>query len=337
VYPDWTPDSRELLFSMASAASGLYRMVASPDAIPQLVPGIGTGVSNPSASFQGHRLAYASGTHDTNIWKVDLGAKSAALDSGLSSTFRDVFPQYSPDGKRVTFYSNRTGKIEIWVANTDGSQAARLTSLSAPVTGSPPWSPDGQQIAFDSNADLEYHVYIVSADGGQPRKLTKEESFTANWSHDGRWLYFASKRSGGDYQIWKMPAQGGDAVQLTHVGGIGPAESPDGKTLYFTKESGTGGLWKMPLEGGPETQVVPDLFRYSYAVTDKGIYFARDATRERSASIQFLNFATGTAAEIVKVAKPLDLGLTVSPDGRTLLYSEVDSYGEDLMLVENFH
>jgi Tol biopolymer transport system component len=146
---------------------------------------------------------------------------------------------------------------------------------------------------------------------------------------------FASKRS-GDHQIWKMPAQGGEAVQLTHVGAIGPAESPDGKTLYFTKKSGTGGLWKMPLERGPETQVVPDLSPYSYAVTDKGIYFARDATRERSASIQFLQFATRTATEIVKVAKPLDLGLTVSPDGRTLLYSEVDSYAEDLTLVENF-
>jgi len=39
----------------------------------------------------------------------------------------------------------------------------------------------------------------------------------------------------------------------------------------------------------------------------------------------------------VKVPKPLDLGLTVSPDGRTLLYSQVDYTGSNLMLVEDFH
>ena len=71
-------------------------------------------------------------------------------------------------------------------------------------------------------------------------------------------------------------------------------------------------------------------------MTDKGIYFTPDATRDRSASVQFLNFATGIATQIVKVQKPLDLGLTVSPDGRTLLYTQVDSSGRNLMLVENF-
>jgi eukaryotic-like serine/threonine-protein kinase len=335
---EWIPDSHELLFSAgASNAAVLYRMPPSGAAKPQLLPGIGIGAVTPSVSLQGHRLAYAVGTQDTNIWKVDLGAKSAALDEGLSSTFRDVFPQYSPDGKRITFYSNRAGRLDIWVANTDGSQAARLSSMNAITSGSPRWSPDGQQIAFDSNAGGQYHIYVVSADGGQPRRLTKEddESFTPNWSRDGRWIYFASKRS-GDYQVWKMPAAGGDAVQVTHGGGIAPTESPDGKTLYFTKETGMDGLWKMPLEGGAETRAVPDVYRYNYAVTEKGIYFTPNGARDQTSSVQFLNFATGMAAPIVKVQKPLDLGLTVSPDGRTLLYTQVDSSGRNLMLVENF-
>jgi Tol biopolymer transport system component len=248
-----------------------------------------------------------------------------------------VFPQYSPDGKRVTFYSNRAGKLDIWVANADGSQAARLTSLAGTTTGSPRWSPDGQEISFDSDTGGNYQIYTVSADGGQPRKLTKDAftNITTNWSHDGRWIYFASKRS-GDFQVWKMPAQGGDAVQVTHGGGIAPTESPDGKTLYFTKNDGSQGLWKMPLGGGPETKVVPDLHRYNYAVTDKGIYFTPDATRDRSASVQYLDFATGIATAIVKIQKPLDLGITVSPDGRTLLYTQIDRAGRNLMLVENF-
>jgi Tol biopolymer transport system component len=334
---EWMPDSHELVFSTASGISPLYRIAASADATPQLVPGIGTGVRGLSVSWQGHRLAYAAGTQDSNIWKVDLSSRSAARDENFSSTFRDAFPQYSPDGKRVTFFSSRAGKNDIWVANADGSQAARLTSMAGPITASPRWSPDGQQIAFDSNSTGKYQIYTVSVDGGQPRQLSKEsENFTANWSHDGRWIYFASNR-GGDLQVWKMPAQGGDPVQVTHGGGIAPTESVDGKTLYFTKDSGTEGLWKMPAEGGPETRVIPDVSRYNYWVTEKGIYFATDATRDRSAAIQFLNFATGMTTQIVKVDKPLELGLGVSPDGRTLLYAQFDSYGRDLMLVENFH
>jgi ribose 5-phosphate isomerase RpiB len=71
-------------------------------------------------------------------------------------------------------------------------------------------------------------------------------------------------------------------------------------------------------------------------VIDKGIYFTPDGTRDRSASVEFLDFAKGVAAIIVKVQKPLDLGITVSPDGHTLLYSQIDTAGWELMLVENF-
>ena len=158
---------------------------------------------------------------------------------------------------------------------------------------------------------------------------------TARKERDGRRLYFASKRT-GEYQVWKTPAQGGEPLQVTHGGGIAPVESPDGKTLYFAKESGTGGLWKMAAAGGPETQVLPDLYRYNYAVTDKGIYFTPRNEADGNSSVQFYSFATGKTTQIVKVPKPLDLGPSVSPGGRTLLYSQIDYSGRGLMLVENF-
>lgn len=333
---EWMPSGDEILFAArAAGSSALYRISTDQGAEARTLPGIGVA-HYPAVSMRGNRLAYTTGTQDANFWSVDLTAKTAVMDRALSSSFRDVFPQYSPDGKRVAFYSNRTGRNQIWVANTDGSQATALSSMTGITTASPRWSPDGKQIAFDSNTGGAYHVYTMAADGGQPRMLTPGESFFADWSHDGRWIYFSSSRSGQE-QVWKVPASGGEPVQVTHAGGSGALESPDGKTLYFMRREGVGGLWSMPVDGGDERQVLPDVYRINYAVTDKGIYFIPHNGPDGTAWVQFFDFTTGKSTQIVKVTKPLDLGLSVSPDGRTLLYSQVDYTGSNLMLVENFH
>lgn len=52
--------------------------------------------------------------------------------------------------------------------------------------------------------------------------------------------------------------------------------------------------------------------------------------------MSFLNFKTGVTSEILKITKPTDLGVAVSPDGKELLYTQIDYLGIDLMLVEGF-
>jgi Tol biopolymer transport system component len=337
---DWLPGDREILVSAGGSgaeAQWLYRISTDQGAEERPVPGAGAASFSPAVSSRGNRLAYATGALDANFWSVDLATHASAMDRALSSSYRDVFPQFSPDGKRVVFYSNRSGSLQVWVANADGSQAGALTSMSGPVTGSPRWSPDGQQIAFDSNTGGAYHVYVIAGDGGQPRQVTRLRSFFANWSRDGRWIYFTSPASGDD-QIWKAPATGGDPVQVTHGGGEGPVESVDGKALYFVRQNRGGGIWKMPVAGGDEDRVLKnEVYRVNYAVTDKGIYFTPRSARDGTSSVQFFSFASGKVIQIVKVAKLLDLGLGVSPDGRTLLYSQIDHTGSNLMLIESFH
>lgn len=62
------------------------------------------------------------------------------------------------------------------------------------------------------------------------------------------------------------------------------------------------------------------------------VYKARDTGR----TLQFFDFATGTAKDLAKLGSPTDMGFSVSPDGRSLLYTQHDQGGSDLMLVENF-
>jgi len=333
---DWLPDNREIILaSDVNSISTLFRTSTRRSAAERAVPGTGSSASSPSVSRRRNRLAYVAGTVDANLWQVDLPTRTASLDRSLSSSLRDVFPQFSPDGKRVAFVSNRNGKTQVWTANRDGSQAAALTSLSGTSNAGPRWSPDGQQIVFDSDAGGIVHIYVIGEDGGQLRQATPGESYFGSWSRNGRWIYFSSNRSGTE-EVWKVPAEGGAVAQVTHGGGSGAQESPDGKMLYYVKRDGNGGLWKMPVVGGQETLVVPDVYGVNYSVTNKGVYFTPHIGRDYTSWVNFLDFATGTTTQIVKT-KPLDLGLGVSPDGRTLLYSQVDQTSSNIMLIENFH
>lgn len=332
IWAEWAGAGRGIVFT-TTGDGGVYRMAATGASAPVRIESLGTGVASLALSRDGRRLAYSVGARNSTIRRLDLAAGDAAAapERFIASTRRDVFPQYSPDGRRIAFYSNRAGaSSEIWVCEADGSKATAITSMKRGTPGSPRWSPDGRTIVFDSSSSGIYQVYTVGTDGGKVRQITSgaPPHFGSNWSRDGRWIYFTTDSPGGA-QVWKVPSQGGTSVQVTSNGGIAATESVDGKTLYYVKSAGKGSLWKMPVGGGPEEKIADSIYRVNYALTDKGVYLTRDG------SIDFLNFATGESRSLLKAPRP-DLGLTISPDGRYLLFAQVDSVGDDLMLVENF-
>ena len=92
------------------------------------------------------------------------------------------------------------------------------------------------------------------------------------------------------------------------------------------------------MEGGQSTKVLEDLSDYLHlAIMDRGLYFV--PASNAAGSIQFLNFATNQIRPVTSFEKPsyfATAGLAVSPDGRWILYGQVEQAGSELMLVENF-
>lgn len=246
----------------------------------------------------------------------------------------------SPDGQKIAFGSDRSGTIEIWLCDSDGSNPVQLTSMGAANTGTPRWSPDGRQIAFDSRKEGHSDIYLIDAGGGSPRRLTTEpfENNVPSWSKDGRWIYFSSDRT-GTWQIWKVPAQGGPAIQVTKQGGKQPFESYDGKFLYYLKGGSSGPIWRMPVDGGEETRILAQDVPFSYwRVLEKGICFLNQTTAPPE--IDFFDFATHQLKRIAMVDRAKGFqpagGFAVSRDGRWILFARIDQVDSDIMLVENF-
>jgi DNA-binding winged helix-turn-helix (wHTH) protein len=257
------------------------------------------------------------GIWQTRLTRSEDGAEARKLIVAVQG--RTEGPQPSPDGKKLAFMSDRSGALEIWTSNADGSHVKQLTHLGA--CGSPQWSPDGRWIAFDSYGRSGSRVYVVSATG-EPVTAPIEanmESFVPRWSRDGKWIYFA-----GDSQIWKVALAGGPAIQMTRGGGFAAYESYDGKTLYFAKTRDEyPEVWEMPVSGGGEKLLSPLLRPSTWAnwtVTESGIlYLNRDAGE--TYSVEFYDFATRGVRPVTTLQSP-SFWLAASREGRSIWYGQ---------------
>jgi Tol biopolymer transport system component len=301
---------------------------------------MGSRAIGPAIAVRGRLLAYQEYLADTNLWRASTTGVHS-LEPITSSTREDTLPHSSPDGARIAFSSNRSGKWEIWVANADGSGAQQRTFYANAPSGPPRWSPNGRLIAFGHAEEGNGDIYTMTPEGGSPRRLTVEpsEEETPSWSGNGRWLYFSSNRS-GKFEIWKLAIdEPSHVIQITRGGGTNPLQSPDGAQLFYNKggERQALEIWSTPVSGGESTHVIGPIegaLAGAWVVDSAGIYFIEPAWR-----IVYHQFATGRATPIVTLGKDAMVanpGLTLSPDGRWLLFAQRDRSTSDIMLVENF-
>jgi serine/threonine protein kinase/Tol biopolymer transport system component len=332
----WTPDGHSLIYGSRLNGQHLWRVLISGDS-PERVELAGTPAVYPAISRTGDKLAFISqGSGDSDLWILKTGAPP---ESFLSSTFSDSSPQWSPDSQRIVFDSDRSGNgTQIWVGNRDGTNTIPLTALTGRPQGTPRWSPDSHWIAYDAHGeDGVSHIYVIDAAGGRPRRLTSYPGTeqVPSWSRDGKSVYFRSNRTGRS-EVWRMPVAAGESEQMTKGGGTSAWESVDGKTLFYTRG---GALFARSLAGGPETRVLDSVYQWDFFPVRDGIYYVvrPDPTNRYAFELRFLNLATGSSKVLNKFESQASQGLSVSPDGQTVLYSGVRMLsGDDLMLIEHF-
>ena len=188
-------------------------------------------------------------------WKIHLmdidGRNLQKLTKGVIG---DGGPTWSPEGKRIAFWSKR-GNGGIYVMDADGENVRLLTDQPA-VTFLPAWSPDGRQIAFNSRPlGVLGDIYVMDADGDNIRRLTNRPDgcdLHPTWSPDGKQIAFAAGgRQKVDFDIYVMDTDGGNIRPLTddRASDNDPAWSPDGRQIAFRSSRAGGGIYVMNANG----------------------------------------------------------------------------------------
>jgi serine/threonine-protein kinase len=243
--PQWTPDSRAILFASNRGGSrDLFRLRVAPDGTPEAEPErMTTGLDAQTFTLtpDGRHLAYARLRSTSNIWAVPAPRPGAATTSDATAlTTGDQIIErldVSRDGRWLVFDSDRGGSIDLYKMPTAGGEATQLTTDSA-AEFSPSWSPDGKRIAFHRIRNGNRDVYTMESDGtGQTQRTSgAEQELDAEWSPSGDSLVveMIETESTGNSLLAIVPLNGGIMKILpSDVQGDFPVWSPSGDVIAY--------------------------------------------------------------------------------------------------------
>jgi serine/threonine protein kinase len=346
----WTRDGRSIVYALSGMwllgkgmTSHLWRVGADGRAPAQKIERVPPGSYAPATSRSSDRLLFVHDRADLDIYRF---APDGPAEPVMASSSVDYGPKISPDGRRIAFESWRSGTVkEIWLADLDGSNQVQLTHVTTDPdnpshgTGAPFWSPDGKYLGH-AREELRggaaaSNVWTISVEGGTDRRLTDGSVRTGPpvWSRDGRNIYLRlPSPAGTDY--YRIPAAGGQPERVTSHGALLAELSWDGKTLLYSEIEAQGRLFALGLEDGREQLVEQCALSRLLAASREAFYYVRCAEGPEKPLVR-LDLHTGQKQSLGTLTNPY-LGLTVSPDGKTILFSRENLGGADLMMIEPF-
>ncbi|MCF8413824.1 MAG: amidohydrolase family protein [Melioribacteraceae bacterium] len=184
------------------------------------------------------------------------GGDAKLLRGGLAF---EVQPRFSPDGQQISFTSDAGGGDNIWIMNSDGSDAKQITEESFRLLNNATWTPDGNYLVarkhFTSGRSLGAgEMWIYHKSGGTGFQLTEKKNLQQDAgepvvSPDGKFVYYSEDMYPGGYfqynkdpnsQIYIIRRYDRERGEIENVitgpgGAVRPQLSPNGKFLSFVK------------------------------------------------------------------------------------------------------
>ncbi|MGI8783712.1 MAG: protein kinase domain-containing protein [Acidobacteriota bacterium] len=267
-----------------------------------------------SLSPDGGQLALTIGAADSDIWLYDL--RRGILTRLTFEIGDDFMPCWTPDGKRVTYSSEKNGPANLFWRPIDGSapEERLLESRYDQYPGS--WSRDGRLLAYEEeHPDTQKDIWVLPRDGDRkPRPFlrTPFDEEAPRFSPDGRWIAYTSTESGhGEVYVQAFPGPGGKR-QITTGGGQGPVWGPNGKELFYLNpenrlmvvsvETHLSFTISVPRQISPMPTALGTRYGRVYDITPDGRRFVVVKEDEESGSTH-LNVVLNWFEELRRVAK----------------------------------
>lgn len=209
------------------------------------------------------------------------GGTATALSTGIAW---DVQPRFSPNGKYISYTSDKSGADNIWIMNRDGSGKRQVSKETFRLLNNATWMPNSDYLIarkhFTGTRSLGAgEMWMYSIYGGEGIQLTKrkndqQDAGEPNVSPDGRYLYFSEDMSPGPnfeyskdpngmiYAIRRLDMNTGKLTNLiaTQGGAVRPQASPDGKMMAYVKRVRLKSvLYVQNLQTGEEWPLTEDL------------------------------------------------------------------------------
>lgn len=347
----WSPSGYEILY-VSDRVTKNFRIWKIPLAggQPQRVSGQLSEVSNIAVSPTGidgqPSLAYTEYMSDTNILIEDISGNKAqsgqTTHCTINSTQADHSPQFSPDGTKIVFISDRSGFEELWLADKDCSNIRQITTLKEKGIGSPRWSPDGRSIAFDRYVERQSEVFIIEIESGRLQRLTDRphSDFLPAWSQDGREIFFCSElRSNVAREIWRVPVFGGQPTLVTRNKGFESWATDDGTALLYSSYNT---IYRLDLSRNFEQRILNlenVAFNRYWTLRGDGIYhLVRDLGGV--SRVERFDLKTRTSRTVLSVSGVPDRylpGLSISPDGRQIAISLIINPSNNISLIKGWN
>lgn len=239
-------DSRSRIFAQPADGSGNASVVVEDG-------------MQPAFRADGARLIYRNERSDS------IGLTAFDPGSGLSLRFTDYaedsFPNWSPEGNRIVFASNREGDRRWRIFTVWAEEGGATTNHSFGET--PSWHPSQDLIVYrgcDERGNA-CGLWTMDGSGGSRKALTTVvQDSHPTWSPDGRYMVFMSGGRDGNTEIYSLATSTGQVMRLTNsptIDGI-PAVSPNSDWVAFLSDrNGTWSIWRVPISGGDEELVAP--------------------------------------------------------------------------------
>ncbi|HSD63324.1 MAG TPA: protein kinase, partial [Ignavibacteriaceae bacterium] len=280
-------DGKKIVFVSAEIRDNIYKLNFDPAAEKSIGPPvpITEGTKQylfPVVSPDGKWIAVNSTGQQEDLYIMHIDG--TGISKLTNDMFKDRGPQWSPDRKSLAFYSDRTGKYEIWKINIDGSNLRQLTNTSNSIV-TPFWFPDGHTIL--SNYSNSANV-LFNPDSENVKNLT----FLPNIAVKGMYFYATAVSPDGRYIVGNLTdlitgsgkgivlySISNKSYQILTTEGIGADWFNDSKRILYIVD----GRFYVLSIGTKEVRPINDFYygfkdkwEYTFSRDNKSIYFIKE-------------------------------------------------------------